>query len=117
MNIIIPELSLVHLAGPFDIVGDVHGCGDELLELLSRLGYMPRELSAFAHPQGRKVVFVGDLVDRGPRIADVLKLAMSMIEAGQALCVCGNHDHKLARRLARGAANVSRGLQESLDQL
>src|SRR5882672_4673854 len=63
--------------GPFDIIGDVHGCGDELETLLQTLGYVRNELGAFAHPGGRKALFVGDLVDRGPRFPDVLRIVMA----------------------------------------
>jgi protein phosphatase len=57
--------------GPFDFIGDIHGCGDELEELLTNLGYAPDHTHVWRHPQGRRAVFVGDLVDRGPRIPDV----------------------------------------------
>jgi protein phosphatase len=88
--------------GPFDVIGDVHGCFDELLELLDLLGYRVsrtadasgRPLFTVVPPEGRKAVFVGDLVDRGPNIPDVLRLAMPLAEAGAALCVRGNHDDK-----------------------
>jgi protein phosphatase len=102
--------------GPFDIVGDVHGCFEELVELLGQLGYVESE-GVYRHPEGRKAVFVGDLVDRGPRVPDVLKLVMPMVQAGHALCVAGNHDHKLARKLSGGQGKVNHGLQESLTQL
>ncbi len=85
--------------GPFDIIGDLHGCCDELEELLSVLGYVRNEGRIFVHPQGRRAFFLGDLVDRGPRIVDTLKLIMGMCEAGSALCVPGNHDMKLLRKL------------------
>ena len=84
--------------GPFDIIGDVHGCYDELAELLERLGYSITA-DAVVPPAGRRLVFVGDLVDRGPRIPDVLRLVMKMVAAGDAICVPGNHDIKLARKL------------------
>jgi protein phosphatase len=77
--------------GPFDIVGDVHGCHEELSELLGALGYIV-EGEAYEHPDGRKVIFLGDLVDRGPAIAAVLRTAMAMVKAGAALAVPGNHD-------------------------
>jgi protein phosphatase len=76
--------------GPFDIIGDVHGCLDELLELMASLGYqVERAEKAFTvtPPDGRKMAFVGDLVDRGPATPDVLRLVMTMVNAGQALCV------------------------------
>jgi protein phosphatase len=102
--------------GPFDVIGDVHGCGDELEELLTRLGY-GMEAGAWRHPAGRKAVFLGDLVDRGPRIPDVLRLAMGMTEAGTALCVPGNHDMKLLKALRGGKVEVRHGLERSLEQL
>jgi protein phosphatase len=102
--------------GPFDIIGDVHGCYDELLELLRRLGYEMTVATA-RPPAGRKAVFVGDLVDRGPQVAAVLRLVMDMVAAGSALCVLGNHDDKLRRRLEGRDVRVSHGLAESLAQL
>jgi protein phosphatase len=75
---------LRHERGPFDIIGDVHGCADELLILLENLGYVPTGELSFVHPQGRKAVFLGDLVDRGPRVLDTLRIAMNMVAAGSA---------------------------------
>ena len=68
-------------------------------------------------PEGRKVVFLGDLVDRGPKIPEVLGLAMNMIEAGTALCVPGNHDIKLMRKLRGKDVQITHGLADSLEQL
>src|SRR5438552_14511785 len=85
--------------GPFDIIGDVHGCCDELESLLHQLGYARDDGGSWGHPAGRKAIFVGDLVDRGPRIVDTLKTVMAMSRAGSALCVPGNHDIKLKRKL------------------
>jgi protein phosphatase len=111
--------------GPFDIIGDVHGCIDELLSLLEKLGYEVRlgtqptgepgyEVRA---PEGRKVIFLGDLVDRGPDTASVLRLAMDMVAAGTAFCVPGNHDVKLMRKLRGRDVRITHGLAESLEQL
>src|SRR5690606_36733483 len=84
--------------GPFDIIGDVHGCYDELVMLLTQLGYtVDAEMMQAIPLEGRKAVFLGDLVDRGPKIPQVLKLVMGMVEAGTALCIPGNHDIKLMR--------------------
>jgi protein phosphatase len=69
------------------------------------------------HPQGRKAVFLGDLVDRGPDTPGVLRRVMSMVEAGSALCVPGNHDMKLLRKLRGRNVQVTHGLAESLAQL
>jgi protein phosphatase len=121
--------------GPFDIIGDVHGCFDELLELLGKLGYevaadvsrltLPaktEEIGAdsrplLRHPEGRKLVFVGDLVDRGPKIPQVLKLVMNAVASDAALCVPGNHDVKLMRKLRGRDVQITHGLAESLAQL
>ena len=102
--------------GPFDLIGDVHGCYEELAALLGRLGYEPVG-AGFAHPDGRKVVFLGDLVDRGPASPAVLRSAMAMVDAGSALCVPGNHDIKLMRALQGRQVKVSHGLAESLAQM
>ncbi len=104
------------VTGPFDIIGDIHGCYDELVELLGRLGYVNEE-AGWYHPAGRQVVFVGDLVDRGPKTPEVLKLVMKMTSAGKAWCVPGNHDVKLLRWLNGAKVLPKHGLQESIDQL
>jgi protein phosphatase len=102
--------------GPFDIIGDVHGCADELRELLARLGYA-EQAGAWGHPAGRRAIFLGDLVDRGPDTPGVLRIVMDMAAAGAALCVPGNHDVKLLRKLRGRDVRVAHGLAESLDQL
>ena len=103
--------------GPFDIIGDVHGCARELEELLSVLGYTRDESGVWRHPNQRKVIFLGDLVDRGPRIPDVLRIAMGMVDGGSALAVPGNHDLKLVRKLRGRDVQVTHGLADSLGQL
>lgn len=107
-----------HQAGPFDIVGDVHGCLDELVELLGRLGWeglgagdTPR------HPAGRHLISLGDLVDRGPDVAGVLRLVMRMQDAGCATWLMGNHEAKLQRALAGRDVKVTHGLAQSLQSL
>jgi protein phosphatase len=159
--------NLKHEHGPFDIIGDVHGCFDELVELLALLGYemgsagdppapfgdspngTGRASSAVApsdfktggspvstggspggtgqwpvlptlrvtHPASRKLIFVGDLVDRGPKIPELLKLVMDAVADGTALCVPGNHDVKLMRQLRGRDVQITHGLAESLAQL
>jgi protein phosphatase len=103
--------------GPFDIIGDVHGCCDELEQLLQQLGYERNDGGPWAHPAGRKAIFVGDLVDRGPRIVDTLKTVMAMSQAGGALSVPGNHDMKLKRKLEGRDVKVSHGLDRTLQEL
>ncbi|HLJ88456.1 MAG TPA: polynucleotide kinase-phosphatase, partial [Candidatus Angelobacter sp.] len=118
--------NLRHEHGPFDIIGDVHGCYEELVALLQSLGYRIEHKSEGSEgpegpdvtvPAGRRAIFVGDLVDRGPGIPDVLRLVMKMVQQGQALCVPGNHDVKLFRKLRGRDVQVTHGLADSLEQL
>ncbi|MFJ2393368.1 polynucleotide kinase-phosphatase [Streptomyces sp. NPDC087843] len=103
---------LTHLTGPFDIVGDIHGCASELETLLGKLGYVDG-----VHPRGRTAVFVGDLVDRGPDTPGVLRRVMSMVGSGNALCVPGNHENKLGRHLKGRKVQHTHGLAETVEQL
>lgn len=110
--------------GPFDIIGDLHGCCDELEALLETLGYVYREEPGtdtyhrtYSHPQGRTAIFLGDLVDRGPRILDTVQLVMRMVRSGAALCVPGNHDAKLVRKLNGREVLVTHGLEQTLTEL
>jgi len=111
-------------SGPFDMIGDIHGCFEELTELLATLGYQidvsQGEIGArytVKHPEARRVIFLGDLVDRGPRIPDCLRLAMDMVEDGTALCLPGNHEVKLLKKLQGRDVKLSHGLAESIAQL
>lgn len=104
--------------GPFDIIGDVHGCYDELCLLLSKLNYqVDRDNCTAVPPQGRKVVFVGDLCDRGPKNVEVLRLVINMHNAGAALCVPGNHDVKLLKKLRGANVQMTHGLDVTVSQL
>ncbi len=116
-----PEAILrVPAPGPYDLIGDVHGCHEELVLLLERLGHRvggTAEAPTFSAADGRRAVIVGDLVDRGPANPAVLRLVMEMVRCGGGLCVKGNHDHKLARKLAGRDVTIAFGLAESLEQL
>jgi protein phosphatase len=103
--------------GPFDVIGDVHGCHAELAALLDTLGYRPGDDGVRRHPAGRTAVFLGDLVDRGPGTPAVLRTVMGMVARGTALCVPGNHEAKLLRAMRGRDVKVSHGLAESLAQL
>jgi protein phosphatase len=104
--------------GPFDIIGDVHGCHAELTELQRTLGYQLGADGLMATPpDGRRAVFVGDYGDRGPDTPAVLKLVVSMAEAGSAICLPGNHDIKLVRKLKGRDVQITHGLGETLKQL
>ena len=124
-----------HERGPFDIIGDIHGCCDELETLLQKLGYQPTPPSAplpacgegmgvgfgdmhiYHHPEGRKAIFLGDLVDRGPRILDTVKLVKNMVEAGSAICVPGNHENKLLRKIRGKKVKVNHGLEQTVAEI
>lgn len=122
--------------GPFDIIGDLHGCADELEELLGKLGYVPQPIaptgdddpepppvelfwsgSAYVHPEGRRVIFLGDLVDRGPRNLDVLRIVEAMVRTGHGICVPGNHDMKFLKKLRGHDVRIAHGLAETLAEI
>ena len=111
-----PRLDRRELTGPFDIIGDIHGCHQELMQLLETLGY-DTSTPAPRHPQGRTAVFLGDLVDRGPGADRVLETVMNMTQEGTALCVAGNHENKLLRHLKGNPVTVSHGLASTIEQL
>ncbi|MDR0569414.1 MAG: polynucleotide kinase-phosphatase [Spirochaetaceae bacterium] len=105
-------------SGPFDIIGDVHGCYDELRALLEKLNYrVDPDACTAVPPENRKTVFLGDLCDRGPKNIQVLKLAMNMSEAGYALCVPGNHDVKLSRYLWGKDVKPTHGMDVTIAQI
>jgi len=130
------------VTGPFDIIGDVHGCFDELIELLEKLGYKAN-LSAgvsagtpppvvsgegvllippeghwnLTHPDGRIPVFLGDIGDRGPKNADCFQFVMDVCENNSAFCVCGNHDAKLLRKLNGKNVQITHGLDRTIEEI
>lgn len=104
-------------SGPFDIIGDVHGCFDELAELFDRLGYIKNGEGIYAHPEGRKAVFLGDLCDRGNRNTDVLRAVMPMVKSGNAIAVPGNHDAKLVKYLLGKNVRTENGLDSTIAEI
>jgi protein phosphatase len=110
--------------GPFDIIGDVHGCFEELTSLLGELGYEiePHDQDSEAlirarHPAGRIAFFVGDITDRGPRNVDCLRLVMGMCAEGSGRCVMGNHDFKLEKWLRGKTNSLTHGLDLTAAEL
>lgn len=82
----------------YDLIGDIHGQYDKLVTVLNALGYTPRsdnpqDFAGWTHPGGRKVIFLGDYIDRGPKIREVLREVRSMVESGDALAIMGNHEY------------------------
>ncbi|MDX1979307.1 MAG: polynucleotide kinase-phosphatase [Bryobacteraceae bacterium] len=115
-----------HEAGPFDIFGDLHGCALELRALFERLGWerftlgdagAPWGEECWRHPAGRRAIFLGDVVDRGPLVLDTLRIVRNMVTAGSAFCVAGNHDVKLLRWLRGRPVQVRNGLDISIAAL
>jgi protein phosphatase len=104
--------------GPFDIVGDVHGCADELEGLLTRLGYERAEGGwRYNHSEGRRLIFLGDVVDRGPRILDAYRIVSETVASGAGICVPGNHDVRLVRKLRGKNVKVAHGLAKTLEEI
>ncbi len=113
--------------GAFDIIGDVHGCCDVLEKLLTKLGYVAKvnesnsdsfwNYPVYKHPEGRKAIFVGDLIDRGERIIDTLKLVYNMLATDSALCILGNHENKLMRKLNGKNVKINHGLEQTMAEM
>ena len=76
----------------FDFIGDIHGQAGKLEALLHKLGYVETRMAIWMPPQGRQAVFLGDLIDRGPEQVKVVNIVRSMIDAGNALSIMGNHE-------------------------
>ncbi|MFZ5647302.1 MAG: AAA family ATPase [Bacillota bacterium] len=113
---VVPLPVELNLSGPFDIIGDIHGCCDELEMLLDKLGYV-RKNHSYHHPEGRLAVFTGDLGDRGPRCLDSIDLVLDMVFAGNALYVPGNHCRKLHAYFQGRKIKISHGLEKTLEEL
>lgn len=76
---------------PYDLIGDIHGYADALESLLRQMDYQPQG-AGYRHPEGRKVIFLGDYIDRGPRIRRTLEIVRTMVDSGDALAIMGNHE-------------------------
>jgi len=104
-------------SGPFDIIGDVHGCADELKELFAKLGYLHGANGDISHPEGRRIIFLGDLADRGPKNVEVFKLAMRVVHLGNGFYIPGNHCNKLMRYLQGRRVAQSNGLNLTVSEV
>ncbi|MFY0545143.1 metallophosphoesterase [Brevibacillus sp. H7] len=92
-----------------DVIGDIHGCYDEFLELLQRLGYEPARDGTFRHPRGRKLLSLGDITSRGPQSLVLLQFFIRHLEAGLAEMVDSNHGWKIARWLDGRPVTLAHG--------
>lgn len=100
----------------YDIIGDIHGCYDELLKLIHQLGYK-QENNKFYHPDNRRLVFVGDLTDRGPKSTQVMQFVIDHVRQNEALYVPGNHCDKLYRFLLGRPVQIKHGLETTVAEL
>jgi protein phosphatase len=98
-----------------DIIGDIHGCLDELIQLLEKLGYGRNKQGLYCHPN-RIFISVGDLIDRGPRSIDVALFFVNHIESGRAKFVIGNHDDKFLRYILGNPVEIREDLAATIGQ-
>lgn len=100
----------------FDIIGDVHGCFDEFKKLTIALGY--EWVSGIpVHPQERRLIFVGDITDRGPQSVKMIELTVKLVNEGKALYVPGNHCNKLYRYMKGRKIQILHGLETTVHEL
>lgn len=87
----------------YDVIGDIHGCAALLKSLLERLGYR-EEAGVYGHPE-RQVIFLGDIIDRGPEVAETVRVVRAMVDAGRASMVLGNHEYMFIAYCTRSPAS------------
>lgn len=102
-----------------DFIGDIHGCFDEFIEILSKLGYQENDEGYYIHPEGRKILSLGDVVSRGPKSIETLQFFQKLVAAGHAYMIDSNHGWKIARwldgknvKMAHGDENVAAEFEE-----
>ena len=97
----------------YDIIGDIHGCFNELVELFDKLGYKEHQ-GLYRHPEDRQLAFVGDAMDRGPESLNVLRLLFTMQDAGILHYSPGNHCNKLYRFFKGNKVQINHGLENTI---
>ncbi|UQZ35011.1 polynucleotide kinase-phosphatase [Paenibacillus sp. PK3_47] len=100
---------LLDIGAGFDVIGDIHGCYDEMLELLGQLGYTPDDEGLFRHPDGRTLISAGDVMSRGPKSLETLSFWKQHCDAGAARMIDSNHGWKIARYLDGRSVTLSHG--------
>lgn len=103
------EPKWIELGNGLDIIGDIHGCMDEWLLLLEKLGYKQSADGFYRHPEGRKILSLGDIMSRGPRSLDSLLFFEAHIKAGLAYMIDSNHGWKIARWLDGRKVTLAHG--------
>ncbi|WP_346234402.1 metallophosphoesterase [Lysinibacillus telephonicus] len=89
----------IDVGNGLDFIGDIHACYDEFLELLSKLGYQKNDNGLYTHPNGRKIVSLGDVMSRGPESIKCMMFFLEHVKAGLAYMIDSNHGWKIARWL------------------
>ncbi|WP_211655763.1 polynucleotide kinase-phosphatase [Planococcus alpniumensis] len=107
----------VEIENGIDIIGDVHGCYDELIELLEKIGYAENEEGFYEHPEGRKFVSIGDVMSRGPASLETMCFFLKHVKSGRALMVDSNHGWKIARWLDGRQVVLSHGDERVEEEL
>ena len=98
----------IEVGNGIDIIGDIHGCYDEMMVLIKRLGYVEQG-GLYIHPQGRRLLSVGDIMSRGPKSLATMRFWLTQIEAGLSYMTDSNHGWKIARWLEGHAVNLTHG--------
>lgn len=100
---------VIDVGNGIDLIGDIHGCYDEFIELLGKLGYLENQEGYYVHPDGRKILSLGDVMSRGPRSIDTLQFFHKHVEAGLAYMIDSNHGWKIARWLDGRQVTLAHG--------
>lgn len=106
---------LIELTTGIDIIGDIHGCYDEMIELIQRLGYLADSEGLYRHPEGRKLVSVGDIMSRGPKSLETMIFWQKHLAAQLAWMVDSNHGWKIARYLEGRQVTMSHGDEQMIE--
>jgi len=111
------EPKRIPLGAGIDFVGDVHGCYEELIEGIKQLGYKKREDGIYFHPEHRKLLFLGDMMSRGPYSLKVMRLVMDLVQWNMAYAIDGNHNWKIARYLMGRNVKMAHGDEKFIEEL
>lgn len=115
--VILTKLEGGYLTLKYDIIGDIHGCYEELQQLIDTLGYSWNSDRKLSHPENRKIVFLGDLTDRGPHSIFVIQLVHKLVQQNKAHYTPGNHCDKLYRYFLGRNVQIVNGLETTVAEL